>query len=395
MKNKQLKVLVIGGRDFQVKGLNELGVFYTLFQTKDELTPYQLEHADELYIINYQDIDKTLEQAAMFHKARCYDAVLGYREFAQLTAAKIAETFSLPSNCKSDAVMVTRDKLLMRKSMESRGINNVAYAEISTHSELVGFLETIGKPLILKPLDGTGSQGVIKVTQHNAYEAYTYARSFTEHHLLAEEYIDGQEFSVESVSLGGKHQILAITEKLTTGAPYFVEVGHNQPAELAESDEALIIASVKELLDVIGHDTGPCHTEVKLNNHNAFIIETHTRNGGDNIWEMTRLTTGVDYFKYTICHLLNLKIPVADPECNGVAIRFVLPSASLVNEVCGVEQALQQQGVKRVEITAKPGTELGSLQSSFNRAGYVMAFGDSSRDAADKAEQALNYITVV
>ena len=50
--------------------------------------------------------------------------------------------------------------------------------------------------------------------------------------VILEEFIEGPEYSGESIAYEGKYKLLAITEKHTTGAPHFVEIGHRQPALL-------------------------------------------------------------------------------------------------------------------------------------------------------------------
>ncbi|WP_105169041.1 ATP-grasp domain-containing protein [Pseudoalteromonas sp. T1lg23B] len=392
MSTKQFKVLVIGGRDFQVQGLNDLGIFYTLFQKKDELTPYQIDHADELLITEYQELDNTLALAKMFHRERQYDAVIGYREFAQTVCAEIAQQLGLPSNCDSGAVSVSRDKLKMRQALAENGQGNVAFAKVESLAELQAFMAELQKPAILKPLDGTGSLGVIKVTPETVEHAYQYVSAHSNGAMLAEEYIGGSEYSVESLSKGGKHQVLAITEKLTTQGPYFVEMGHNQPASLSSADTERVVQAITRLLDTLGHQTGPCHSEIKIFEGEVFVIETHTRNGGDNIWEMTRLTTGVDIFKHTICHLLAIPEPIEKPASNAIAVRYFLPQVEQISKITGVTQVEQQQGIYRLEITSGEGSRIGSLESSHNRAGYVMALGESLKQAVEQADFALDSV---
>ncbi|MEI7503509.1 MAG: ATP-grasp domain-containing protein, partial [Paludibacter sp.] len=89
-------------------------------------------------------------------------------------------------------------------------------------------------PLIIKPTDRSGSRGVKKVLDiFDVKEAVERAKieSFTNQAII-EEYITGSEVSVETISWQGTHYILAITDKVTTGEPYFVELEHHQPSKL-------------------------------------------------------------------------------------------------------------------------------------------------------------------
>lgn len=157
-------------------------------------------------------------------------------------------------------------------------------------------------PIILKPTNLGGKRGLTVVhTIEDFQSAFEYATSFykagTTPILIAEEFLaGGMECSVETVSIDGAHYVIQVTEKMTSGAPHCVELGHHQPARVAEDVRAKIENAVSEGLTAIGLNWGACHTEVKVINDEVYLIEFNARPGGDCIAHpLTKLSTGFDY----------------------------------------------------------------------------------------------------
>lgn len=159
-------------------------------------------------------------------------------------------------------------------------------------------------PVIVKPVDMSGSRGVSKI-EHNRDlgPAINYAiDSSLSKKAIIEEYIDGDEVSVETISYDGKHYILAITDKVTTGSPYFVELAHHQPSQLSIEIQSKIQQVTIQALDALGIVNGAGHTELKINSKgDIYIIEVGARMGGDFIGShLVQLSTGYDYLKGVI-----------------------------------------------------------------------------------------------
>ena len=90
--------------------------------------------------------------------------------------------------------------------------------------------------------------------------------------------MEGPELSVESFSFGGRHVVLAVTQKSCSAN--FVEIGHALPAALPDSIEEAVTASVRTFLDLVGLKDGPAHTEIKLYRAGRASWETATASVG-------------------------------------------------------------------------------------------------------------------
>jgi len=170
--------------------------------------------------------------------------------------------------------------------------------------------ENFDFPLIVKPTDRSGSRGVTQVFNiKETNEAINKAleNSFKKR-VIVEEFINSnREFSVEFISHKGYHYPLAITDKITTGSPFFTEIEHHQPANISQNTRDKIFNLTKNILDALHIKNGASHTEVYLlNNNEIVVVECAGRMGGDFIGShMVQLSTGFDFIHATIDVALN------------------------------------------------------------------------------------------
>lgn len=113
--------------------------------------------------------------------------------------------------------------------------------------------------------------------------------------LLAQEHVDGDEFSVETVISHGEIHHLTITEKLTTGGTSRAELGHTVPAESAPGVGEALYAAATAAIRALGLRNGVAHTEVKIGSGGApKVIEVGARPPGDHIMRLVREALGID-----------------------------------------------------------------------------------------------------
>jgi biotin carboxylase len=159
-------------------------------------------------------------------------------------------------------------------------------------------------PLIVKPSDRSGSLAVNKITDWSQLAAAIQeAQSVSfKGEAMVEEFIEGREISVEFISYQGKHYPLQITDKVTTGAPHFVELEHHQPSTLSKDLYTSIYAITERALKALGVTNSASHSEYKITDDGRIcIIEIGARMGGDFIGsDLVPLSTGYDYVRAVI-----------------------------------------------------------------------------------------------
>jgi biotin carboxylase len=259
--------------------------------------------------------------------------------------------------------------------------------------EVVEFRQSLaGAPIVVKPVTGAGSAGVrlirndddLHATWHSIAGLKWWALlDNAENAVIAEAVLTGDEFSVEAMSVDGHHEVVAVTGKLTTGAPEFVELGHWQPAQLRDDQRQAVIARTIEVLDAIGHRTGPSHTEVMVDGLEIGVIETHTRFGGDQIWELTQLTTGRHFATETIFALLGLDAPEAGPRHGAAAMRKL----DWADPERADEVAWQEGVVRLSRPSPRRPEDVAAIADSSDLTGYVLTVGDDVHEAWSLAEE--------
>ncbi len=222
-------------------------------------------------------------------------------DLAMPTVNFVAEEMKLTGNSVRSTELST-DKFEMRKKLKKAGLN-VPNFEFFTIANFTNS-ENLKLPVIVKPTDRSGSRGVTKVEgMHQINFAIGKAlKESLKKRAIVEEFVVGREYSVEFISFLGKHFPLAITEKVTTGPPHFIEVEHHQPAEITAKIEKEIFLETVRALDALEIRNGVSHTELLLDDRKKItIVEVAGRMGGDFIGStLTELSTGIDILKASI-----------------------------------------------------------------------------------------------
>ena len=250
------------------------------------------QYCDKFYPISFVEKDKVLEVCRL----EAIDGITSFSlESAVSTVVYVAQRLGLVSNTEECVKRLT-NKFTMRNALDAAGILNPRYSIISDLTQLNDL--QVPLPCVVKPVDSGGSQGVTLVSKKDDLKR-AYERSMEYSHcgkVIIEQFIDGREFSVEYLSCKGKHYNMQITDKVTSGPPYFIELQHHQPADISCELHERICDIVERTLAALCVENSPSHTEVKLNSDNQlYIIETGPRLGGDHITsDLVRLSTGYD-----------------------------------------------------------------------------------------------------
>jgi biotin carboxylase len=358
--------------------------------------------------VDFTNCDALLEAAREVHAWRPIDAVLGLTELSLLPASIVGTALGARANAVT-TVRYAQDKAAMRKRLRACGVDTTAYRVCASIDDARSFASEYPDGIIVKPVNGNGGTGIFLVRESvdldTAWEWTTTSTGGWEWQgqqdrglvVLAEEYLTGREYSIETISADGKHLVLAVTAKHTTGPPYFVEIGHDQPAPLSSKEYNAITEAALNALDGIGYAWGPCHTEVMLRDDGecATVVEINVRQGGDQIWELVGQVTGVDMIAGSVATLAYGELPTASPfTCGGAAIRYLTPEPGRVTSIDGVDDALAVEGVIRVSELCKVGDVVKPLGNSWNRTGYVIAAGPDTKQAVAAAELAASIIVI-
>ena len=229
-------------------------------------------------------------------------------------------------------------------------------------------------PCVVKPCEGSAKAGVSFVNNPKDFTtAIKYAQDSSDGDILVEEYIHGKELSIECLSYKGTHYVIQITDKDSSSAPHFVELGHHQPAELSSFMRDKIKKVIPLLLSEIGYSNGASHIEVKYQDNKLYLIEINLRGGGDEISnKLVQMSTGIDYLRGMIDVALGgFKQPVQVSEPAYAGIYYVCKQTEHLLPF--FKQAKDKDWFVEGRISTD---ELKESHSNYERDGYLIYKSD-------------------
>lgn len=384
------KVLLIGTKHYVVELAKKFGFYVVLIQQKERCQAETLELVDELYMVDWSQWDYVCGLSQVLNQKHSFSAVLAYGEENVELASIIQEKLGIPIINPHSAVYLAKNKYEMRKALSGTG-TSIRYSRCEQVDNLYQSVHEVGLPVICKPVNGTGSQGVCLIEDES--QLIDYIRKWEDEGdssrvVLVEEFLAGPEYSVEAFSYEGKHSIVAITEKSTTGAPFYIETGHITPAKLPFDLIEEIHQCTIQTLQTIGHTFGPSHTELKRTSQGVRVIETHTRPGGDRIADLVYWSTGVDLFALVFQFIRDGKVEIAPKELQVASIQFIFLSTGEIAEIQGIEEVQQHPAVREIYLPVKEGDFVSAPIDSQTRHGYYIVQAENH----EKLQQSLKEI---
>ncbi|MBM6781263.1 ATP-grasp domain-containing protein [Bacteroides mediterraneensis] len=313
---KSIKLAIIGTAEGQKQlyiKAKEKGIYTIAFSYNRGCIPPEL--IDEYYEISIINKDTIVEKC----KEICVDGVISNgSELTANIASYVAYKLNLectPYNIITNLQNKYKTRLLTECIEELHPIHSYMF---NSNDRKPHFL-----PCVVKPVTGSGKNGVSFADNNQEFQnAVNYALEASNTPVLVEEFIQGREVSVESISFQGKHYVIQITDKDSSGAPHFVELGHHQPSNLPDYIQKKIRNIIPKILEAVGYVSGASHSELKISEDGKiYLIEINPRGGGDEISNrLVYLSTGYDYIGAMIdVAIRTFHEPVlGDSKCSGI-----------------------------------------------------------------------------
>ena len=363
------KLVIIGANDFQnqlILKAKSLGYETHVFAWEEGAVGK--ETADYFYPISIIEKEKILEKCKEIQP----DGVCSIAsDLASITVNYVAEKLGLPCNQTRYSDIQT-NKYQMREALQEAGVSCPRFILADSNfqrSQTADF----HFPIIVKPTDRSGSRCVMKLeTIDGVEEAIAQACEVSfEKKAIVEEYIEGDEYSMETISFHGNHHYLATTKKFTTGAPHFIETGHKQPSGLPDEVNNKAKEVVLKALDALHIENSAGHSEFKVSVDGSIrIIEIGARMGGDCIGsDLVYLSTGNDFMKMVIDVACGLAPKLSEEKQDDkVEIRFIFTQDDLEK----LEEIKQQFPETLYRISQFDLENIGNTIDSSSRVGYYI-----------------------
>ena len=386
------KLLIIGASILQlpaIKKAKEMGLEVAVadYDPKAVGIPF----ADKYFNASTIDVDAICKVAREYRP----DGIMTLAtDMPMRSVAAATALLGLPGISMATAIKAT-DKGEMIKAFAAHGVESPWFRVIKDGEDLKAVKRDFSYPCVMKPTDNAGSRGVTLLRSAKDLEdAYVYSRKQSRcGEVIVEEFLQGSEVSVEVMVVDGEPHVLAVTDKLTTGAPHFVEMGHSQPSQLPAPDVERIRDLAERAVRAVGINCGPAHVEIMSTKEGPKMIELGARMGGDCITtHLVPLSTGIDMVRATIDVSLGNKPDIKPKWDKGSAIRFFRTYVDRLSDEMWLAEARRRAGIEELVVQKRRGEVSKEIQNSLDRVGYVICSANGVQEAVSVCKKILEEI---
>lgn len=389
------KVIILGASFLQVpliKTAKQLG-YYTIVA---DMNPNAegFEFADKKYVVSTIDTEALLKVAEL---EKPDGIVTAATDMPMRSIAYIGEKLNLNTISYDTAIKAT-DKFKMREALNKENVAIPKYFLVNNKEDYKKALKNIKGKKIIKPVDSSGSRGIFLLeNEKDIDKAYKHATENSRNRtILVEEYMQGEEVSVETLTSKGETKVVAITDKITTGAPHFIENAHKiqstKDKDIKTKISQLAIAANKAL----NIETGPSHTEIMVTKDGPKVVEVGARLGGDFITShLVKYATGIDILEAHLKQSVNEPLPNMNNILNkGSAVHFIQSRPGVLKKAIIPDSVKNHPQVIEVALSANIGDELGLADSSTSRIGYIICQANNSKEALNLCKKLIKNIEI-
>lgn len=346
-------------------------------------------YADRRALVSAED-EPAIERLAL---AELVDGIIAPGiDWPVAIAARLAARLGIPNPLTPATAVLVTAKVPQRQRLDEAGVPQPRWT-------LSGSAEGIGFPCVVKAPDRQGQRGLTLVEAAESLpaavaEATAASRGGA---CLIEELVAGPEVTVNAFSVDGAFHPLTVTDRLTAEPPAFgVALAHVWPNILAPEQLEPAVDATARALAALGIENGPTYTQLRIGIDGPRVIEVAARLGGGHDAELCEAALGVDLNGLALDAALGVTSPAAAlegrPAVGGACTRFLVAPPGELRQVVGVEEASRLPGIVGLHVYRRPGHRFAPLRIGSDRAGAVLATGESREEALERAALAADSI---
>ncbi len=380
------KILVLGAGPSQIgllRAARERGLF-VIACDRDPRAP-GFEHADRRALVSSED-ERDIARLA---EAERVDGIISPgADWPVAIAARVASRLGLPHPLSPQAAALAVSKTPQRERFRERNVPQPRWTTDAEEARAFRF------PSVVKAPDRQGQRGLTLVeTPDELPAAIAAARAASRGGgCIVEELAPGPEVTVNGFSIGGQFFALTVTDRLTADPPAFgVALAHAWPSDWADGSAAEAACLAAEAIGILD---GPTYTQLRLGTGGPMVVELAARLGGGHDAELCQAALGIDLNGLALSAALgeDIEPPAPSDPAGGACVRFLVAPEGELLEVRGLDDAVAVEGVIEARSYRRPGWSFGPLRRGADRAGFVLARGESRDDALARAAAAIDRV---
>lgn len=395
------RILMLGGSMQQIPAIKRAKELGNNVITCDYL-PSNPGHkySDEYHNVSTTDLDGVLKLATELK----IDGIIAYAsDPAAPTAAYVSEKLNLPGN-PYKSVKILTEKDLFRDFLQKNNFTCPRAKGFLTYEDALKEINMFKFPVMVKPVDSSGSKGVVKVSklddlEEAVKEALSYSRG---KRFIIEEFIvkKGYQVSGDGFSVDGKLVFTSYGNELYSnkGTRDYVALGEFWPTLLTKEQKEKVDTELQKLITALGMKTCAYNIEVILDKDDSvYVLELGPRNGGSYIPQLIKYATGVDLIDYTIygalgedCSTLKMK------ETNGFYSNYMIYSTTSGKfKKIQFDEKFEKENLLDVYCTHSLGEEVHAYSNTSHSLGTILFKANSLEEMIEITSNMEKYYKVI
>lgn len=316
---------------------------------------------------------------------------------ASRTVSAVAAALELPG-IRYDVAERATNKVKMRQCLREHGVPSPDFEYVWSREDARQAVRRLGLPAVIKPADNMGGRGVRLLSHEREIDdAFTEARrASVSGMLLIEEFMEGEELSIDALIWDGKIEITGIADRIISGSPYFIELGHTLPSIMPQKVQEEAIEVMKQGIHALGIDIGAAKGDIKITPEGPKIGELAARLSGGFMSGYTYpLATGINLMSAALRISMGEDPGNQTPKFNRVAAeRAITPPPGRITSIEGLDRARTLPGVKNIYTMYHVGDMFYNPTSNMGKFGNLIAVADTREELLAVCEKALSMIEI-
>lgn len=356
-------------------------------------------YADRRAIVSIED-EPAVDRLA---RAERVDGIVAPgSDHAVATAARVAARLALPHPLTPEAAVLAVSRQRQREQLAGAGVAQPGSKVCRTLDEATEAAAELGYPIVVEAPNRSGERSVALVADREALAAavaVALAESPDEY-CLVEELVGERMVTVNAFSVAGRFVPLTVTDREQVPPPAFgVPLVHLWPADLDPAGVGAAVETAAAAARALGIDQGSTTTQVLFGEAGPLLAKLSARVGGGHDAELCRAALGVDANALAVAAALGEEVHPHELaptlQVGGACVRFLVAPRGELREVRGLERAAAVEGVRGIRVYRKPGYVFHDLRRASDRAGAILATGETRDDALAAADEGARRITFV
>lgn len=354
--------------------------------------------------LDFDNLAPSVESILAFARERPLEALVAVDDGGTRLASAAAAALGLPHN-PIEAVEAASNKALARAAFRRADLKTPQFRVFPLDADPARIGSGLRYPCVVKPVDLSGSQGVIRVDDKENLPAVfqrvaAIVRACGRESgacLLIEDFVPGREVAVEGLLRNSRLEVLAIFDKPDPlDGPFFEETIYVTPSRLGVEMQNAIAETTAAATAALGLREGPIHAELRIKDSELTVLEVAPRSIGGLCARTLRFGAGMALEELILRHAAGLPMP-DHRQVSGAAGVMMLPirGGGRLAAITGQDAARGVAEIEDLVVTIPPGERLVPLPEGDRYLGFLFARGEKPATVEAALRDAYSRLNVV